>query len=510
MDHALTLPLRDGENWWGLATKTGHAMPFAPGFALDLRGDCHSNQAAPLLLSDRGRWVWSETPFRAEFRPAAVSLTGAGPFAQDVAPEPTLAGAYRAAAARFFPPGGRLCDPLLFTAPQYNTWIELGYEQTQAGILRYAEDIVAHGFPPGVLMIDDGWMRAYGDWHFRADRFPDPAAMVRRLHALGFKVMLWLIPFVSADSAVFRDLWKRGGLVRQPADGNPVVRWWWNGQSAVVDVTGGAGREWFAGELRRLHAELGIDGFKLDGGDTQFFRADDLTAAGATPNGHTAAFATLGLEWPLNEFRACWRQGGLPLAQRLCDKNHSWDEKGMGALVPHAIAAGLLGHPFVCPDMIGGGEIFQFHTQRDRLDPELFVRHAQCSALMPMMQFSAAPWRVLDARHRDLCLAAARLHAAWGERLLALARAAAEDGEPIVRALAYVFPEGGYATVRDQFMLGDAVMVAPVVTKDARRRDVHIPPGRWRDDRGVEHAGPAVATLDAPLDRLPHFERLEA
>ena len=45
----------------------------------------------------------------------------------------------------------------MFTSPQYNTWIELGTNQTQEAILRYAEQIVAHGLPAGILMIDDGW-----------------------------------------------------------------------------------------------------------------------------------------------------------------------------------------------------------------------------------------------------------------------------------------------------------------------------------------------------------------
>ena len=89
----------------------------------------------------------------------------------------------------------------MFTGPQWNTWIELPYEPTQHSVLDYARGVVEAGFPPGVLMIDDRWSYDYGNWTFDAIRFPDPAAMTAELHALGFAVMLWLVPFVSPDSA---------------------------------------------------------------------------------------------------------------------------------------------------------------------------------------------------------------------------------------------------------------------------------------------------------------------
>ena len=59
-------------------------------------------------------------------------------------------------------------------------------------------------------MIDDCWCRAYGDWNFNAASFPDPKAMIDKLHRSGFKVMLWCCPFVSPDTAVFRELEKLG------------------------------------------------------------------------------------------------------------------------------------------------------------------------------------------------------------------------------------------------------------------------------------------------------------
>jgi hypothetical protein len=75
---------------------------------------------------------------------------------------------------------------MFLNKPQYNTWIELVYDQNQADVLKYAHGIVDNGFPPGILMIDDNWQKYYGSTEFRPDRFPDPKGMVDELHALGF------------------------------------------------------------------------------------------------------------------------------------------------------------------------------------------------------------------------------------------------------------------------------------------------------------------------------------
>ena len=77
--------------------------------------------------------------------------------------------------------------------------------------------------------------------------------------------------------------------------------------------------------------------------------------------------------------------------------------------MPMAILQGLLGHPFICPDMIGGGE-WTYRDLNIPVDKELFVRMAQCSALFPMMQFSQAPWEALDKEHLELVKDAHDLH----------------------------------------------------------------------------------------------------
>jgi alpha-glucosidase len=167
-------------------------------------------------------------------------------------------------------------------------------------------------------------------------------------------------------------------------------------------------------------------------------------------------------------------------------------------------AAGLLGHLFVCPDMIGGGFLNSFKPGVP-VDQELFVRSAQVHALSPMMQFSVAPWRVLDKEHLALVKAAVDLRQKFAPRILALARKCAKSGEPMLRSMEYAFPGNGYAAVKDQFVMGDFLIVAPQVEKEVESREVSLPAGRWLADDGETFTGPARITVKTPLSRLPHF-----
>ena len=508
--HVTSIPSLPGERWWGGATALGSKMPFGkdlPPFNLFNRND--NNQVSPLLVSNKGRYVWSDRPFTFSVRQGNLHLDSPfAPIAVSKKAGATLRDAYLAAMHAHFPPSGKLPDSLFFTMPQYNTWIELIYNQNQKDVLTYAEDIVKNGFPPGIIMIDDNWQRHYGNFEFKPDRFPDPEGMVKRLHQMGFKVMLWVCPFVSADSPEYRDLAEKGFLLADTTS-QPAIIKWWNGQSAVYDFTNPDARNHFIGLLRDVQQRYGIDGFKFDGGDNHFYHRTDLVSHGGkdiVSVDHTRAWAELGLAFPFNEYRAGWQMGGKELVQRLGDKDYSW--QAVRLLIPDMIAAGLLGYAYACPDMIGGGSFATFlGIDATQFDQQLIVRSAQVHALMPMMQFSVAPWRILDAQHLQAVKAMAKLHAAFGHYILQCARQSATTGEPIVQSLEYAYPNHGYAEITDQWMLGARYMVAPMVSAGTSR-SVVLPPGKWKDDRGRVLKGGRTITIDVPLNRLPYYEKL--
>src|SRR5215210_4782542 len=501
-----------GESWFGGAVNKGVEMPFQNGFSLNLYGNNEGNQASPLLLSTNGRYMWSNKPFAFSIKGDSLIVNSLDEIKIEKAGN-TLAEAFRAASKSYFPSAGKMPDTALFASPQYNTWIELLYNQNQEDILKYAHSIINNGFSPGVLMIDDNWAPYYGKFEFRKDRFSDPKKMIAELHELGFKVMVWVCPFISPDTEVFRLLQKEKKLLLSNekdssaswgnAKGAAIIRWW-NGYSAEVDFTNPLAIKWYQNQLSYMQSEYGVDGFKLDAGDMEYYPADAISYAKADPNEQSEAWGAIGLAFPLNEYRAMWKRGGQPLAERLRDKAHSWED--LQTLIPNIVAAGLLGYQFTCPDMIGGGEFSSF-IDNAKLDQDLYVRSAQIHALMPMMQFSASPWRVLDTIHFNAVKKAVVLRKRFTPYILQLAKQSAQTGEPIVRHMEYEFPKQGFSKCKDQFMLGDKIMVAPVVDKSFKR-NVVFPKGRWKNESGKIFKGPATKTFEAGINQLLWFENV--
>lgn len=169
----------------------------------------------------------------------------------------------------------------------------------------------------------------------------------------------------------------------------------------------------------------------------------------------------------------------------------------------------MIGHPFTCPDMIGGGEWTTKFLPGFQVDEELFVRMAQCSALFPMMQFSWAPWQALSEDNVLLCKKAQDLHLSLADDILKLVKESEKSGEPVLRSLEYNDPHQGYAEIEDEFMLGNLFLSAPVVTPNTYARKVTFPKGRWMDEDGNIFEGRTEQVLEAPIEKLLWFRNVE-
>lgn len=510
-DERIVSPVRENERWWGGATILGREQPYADLDERDQGVSNFSNQTAPFFVSNAGRYIWSEQPLKFSFSNGVPRVASAARIEVQQAGS-TLKEAFLAAAARHFPPTGTMPPKVFFERPQYNHGVESFLAgRNQKSVEEYAAAIEAHGYPMGVLIVDDYWMRDFGVWRFDREAFPDPKGMVDRLHRRGATVMLWLVPYVSADSLEGLDLYNKRLVVERPTatkHNYAAIVKWWSGYSFAYDFSVPEAEERFVSTLKGLQKEFGVDGFKFDGADLAHYTRSSPTGCRFRRDGYTAAdncrdFSRIASAFPCNELRASYRSAGLPLVQRLQDKAHSWD--ALDELIPDMLAAGILGYAYTCADMIGGGLSEDFFAKKFAIDRKLFVRSCQVHALMPMMQFSLAPWRVLDEDGQAACRAAVALHVEFAPTILELARHAAKTGEPIVRLMEYEFPHQGLETVRDQFMLGPDWLVAPVIRADDART-VRLPKGTWEDDLGGVHVGPKTLELkDVPLARIPRF-----
>ena len=388
------------------------------------------------------------------------------------------------------------------------TWTQYPRTITRERVLGMAREIRQQGFPCSVITIDDRWESAFGELTFSRD-FPEPRAMVDELHRLGFRVLLWTTPFVNVEAATFPVLAGKGLLAPRKDGTGPSLFKWWGGTAGLVDLTNPRGREWYRAQLLRLKNEIGVDGFKIDGGDAKYQPDPAQTAwhENAGPSGYVDLLLALFEEiapgccesrtaWLSQKRNILWREGG---------KDSHWGvDNGLQAMVQLGLHLALLGYDVLIPDMIPG----RIQTMVSTLplpSDELFVRWTEASALMPMMQFSYFPWNYAPAT-AHIAKGYALLHKALETYLHEQAH---HRQAPLMRPLWYDFPErADFYSIADEFLLGSDILVAPVLHENRVARDIVLPPGAWRDIwTGTVYEQAQILQHPAPCPGIPVFVR---
>ena len=343
--------------------------------------------------------------------------------------------------------------------------------------------------------------------------------MVDDLHARGFLVTLWVMPFAAECSEAYQEGAPRGYFCG--GDANPrkglkagFFKWWNSPDVAALDLTNDEAVEWFVGRLRRLQDKYGIDGFKFDAGEPCFLpRRVQTSKPMATPVEYTRLWVTkVAANFSVAEVRTGHRCTDTSILTRMGDRFSTWGTgNGLRSTIPTLLTSGVLGYPFVLPDIVGGNAYFGSSP-----DAELLVRWAQASALMPTVQFSIAPWDYDgrgggDDRITGITRDALATRAQLASRLRELAASACDALVPIARPMWWLAPRDPNTwPIADQFAIGDDVVVAPVVTKGGRQRDIYLPEGDWlpgSDPETVIEGGRWLRDFPAPLEELPCFYR---
>jgi alpha-glucosidase (family GH31 glycosyl hydrolase) len=504
-------------HWYGGAVVKAHLWPLEANKITVDPFYATSNQTSPIWYTSGGAGIFAETynTMGYSFNRSAEGVfelfsKNTSEFNLNIASGKNIKEAYYLLTEKIGKPS--VVPPAdFFIYPQFNTWIEFMTMVNQAGILKYTQEIKKNNFPSCLFIIDDKWTRFYGDPEFDTDKFPDPIKMIGLLHENNFRIVLWITPFIEKDSKNFRYASDNHFLIMNLSDEEPYFTEWWNGTAALVDLSNPAAYSWFLGLLEGLKIKYGVDGFKLDAGDAEYLDSPYRSFGNITPNEYTDLFASLGKHFEANELRVSWMAQSMGLIQRLRDKAPSWSETdGINSLIPHALTLSLLGYSYACPDMIGGGLDSEFKNRNYKFDEELFVRWTEASALMPMMQYSLAPWK-LSKENVAICRKYSELHVSLGDYIYSLAEQSRIDGSPIIRPLFFEFPDdAGTFLIKDQFMLGSRFLVAPVLQKGALSRKIYLPAGTWIDFRsGKIFRGAQTIESPAPLDVLPVFVKVE-
>ena len=388
----------------------------------------------------------------------------------------------------------------------FGLWVSRISYMSQEEVLETARRIRRGRWPADVIHLDTGWFAKdwQCDWRFDGRRFPDPEAMIRELHEANLRICLWQWPYLVTTLPLLEEAEARGALAagEVPALGSLRIR--------HIDFTKPEGVTWYQEQLDRLFA-MGADAIKADFGE---YVEDHLRFQAG---GGRAIKNLYPLLYQRAAFEAAerrrpgeavlWARSGYAGSQRYPvhwsgDSASTFED--MLCALRGGLCLGLSGFTFWSND-VGGFT----GTPSDALYARwtawsIFNSHMRLHGGPPRFR---EPWNYAPETQqifRDLVGLRYRLM----PYLLSEARRSARQGLPVLRHLAFEFQEDPTSwNVEDQFMFGEAILVAPILTEHGTR-NVWIPPGTWYEAwTGEELRGPVWIRVTTPPDRVPLYFR---
>lgn len=421
----------------------------------------------------------------------------------------------------------------------------LGYQQSrwsykpQARVLEIAREFRERRIPLDTLYLDIDYMDGFRVFTWSPQNFPDPDQMIAALHDNGVHLVEIVDPGIKTDRdyAPYRSGAQAGIFVRDAA-GAELHERVWPGETAFPDFTSPHARAWW-GEQMAKPVHDGIDGIWNDMNEPGVFVPDDDPGprvmhqpektfpldvrhdGDGAAGDHARYHNVFGMQMARATFEGLRKQNperrplvltraGYAGVQRYSavwtgDNTASWEHLQIS--IPMLTGLSISGVPFVGAD-VGGFA--------GAPSAELYTRWLQAAALTPFLRTHSAwdtptrePWSFGEDFTR-INRASIELRYRLLPYIYTLFHEAAANSAPPMRPLWFEFPaDNAAAIVDDEFLVGDALLVAPVVLPGASKREIYFPRGSdwidWYD--GTHIAGGTRATFAAPLDRLPLFVR---
>jgi alpha-D-xyloside xylohydrolase len=410
---------------------------------------------------------------------------------------------------------------------------------TQEELLAVAREHKRRGLPMSVIVADFFHWSLQGDWKFDPTKWPDPAAMVRELKEMGVRLMVSIWPTVNALSHNFKEMQRRGLLVRTER-GIPVLMQYVDNKPEgpahlyIYDATHPEARQYIWQQAREGYYRHGIQLFWLDETEPEisvmhfdhlrYHLGNGLAVTNIYPLMHARGFYE-GLRAEGEQDIVLLCRSAWAGSQRYGAAVWSGDIPSTFEVLQAQVRAGLnmslSGIPWWTTD-IGG---FYNGDPESPYFRELIVRWFQYGAFCPLFRLhgwrepairypvpSGGPnevWSFGDEAYgviKEVLFLRERLRPYILEQM----RLAHEKGIPPMRPLFFDFPHDvADARVDDQFMFGPDLMVAPVLHQGQRTRRVYLPAGTIWTEVWTEQAldGGQWITADAPLDRIPLYVR---
>ena len=406
----------------------------------------------------------------------------------------------------------------------------LGYHQsrysyeTEAEVRELADNFIKRNIPIDVIHLDIHYKNGYRVFTFDKERYPNPKQLIADLKDMGIRIVPIVNPGVKKDPEykLYQEGIK-GEHFCKYAEGDIYLGEVWPGISAFPDFTNKKTREWWA-KNHSFYTNLGIEGIWNDMNEPAVFnetKTMDIEVmhqndGNPTPHrelhnvyGFLMEKATYdGMKKLLNGRRPfLLTRAGYSGIQRYAavwtgDNRSFWEHLQMS--LPMIMNLGLSGIPFAGPD-VGG---FAHDT-----NAELLTRWTQVGTFTPFFRNHSAigfryqePWQ-FGERYEAIMKKYIKMRYEWLPQLYSLFHQASKQGIPVFRPLLMEYPndEKTY-NLNDQFMIGDNVIVAPILTPSTTDRAVYLPIGEWVEfSSGKIYQGEKVHLIHAELEEMPIF-----
>jgi alpha-D-xyloside xylohydrolase len=404
--------------------------------------------------------------------------------------------------------------PALPPAWSFGLWLTTSFTTSydEETVMSFVDGMAERELPLSVFHFDTFWMREFHwcDFEWDPRTFPDPAGMLKRLKERGLRVSLWINPYIAQRSALFAEGAAAGYLVRT-AGGDVWQTDRWQAGMGLVDFTNPDACAWYAGKLRAL-LELGADCFKSDFGER--IPTDVVWHDGSDPERMHNYYTHLYNRTVFDLLREHRGEGEAVLFARSATAGGQqypvhWGGdcestfESMAESLRGGLSLAMSGFGYWSHD-IGGFE--------GRPDPAVFKRWIPFGLLSSHSRLHGnhsyrVPWE-FDQEAVDVLRAFTRLKARLMPYLFGAAVTAHREGVPVMRPMVAEFPDDPACAYLDrQYMLGDRLLVAPVMSASGRV-SYYVPAGRWTHLlTGEVVEGPRWVTETCGFDTVPVLVR---
>ena len=411
-------------------------------------------------------------------------------------------------------------------APMQQKWV-LGYHQSRWGYsseeeFRYIANTMREcEIPLDGLHFDIDYMEKYKVFTWNQDRFPTLEKLLQELKDMGVKPICIIDPGVKVEEGynVYEEGIANDYYAKTP-EGDVYVNEVWPGDAVYPDFGKAEVRKWW-GAHHKFLLDKGIRGVWNDMNEPASFRGplpDDVVFTDEdrpalhkemhNVYGHNMAKATyeglkeLSGKRPFLITRACYAGSQKYSTVWTGDNQSLWNHLRMA--VPQQCNLGMSGLSFVGTDIGGFGS---------DCTPELMARWIQVGVFSPLCRNHSAagtkmqePWRFSD-EIVDIYRKYVNLRYELLPYLYDKMYETESTGLPMIRPLVLHYPKDKNVwNLNDEFMLGENLLVAPVVEQGATRRMVYLPEGTWYDYWTKEEIkGGQYFIKEAPLDVCPIY-----